>query len=358
MSKSYLFMVVFYIIFSLVFLGADEIVLIRFVDLHWEFFLKLSYVVFSSTLIYMFFKRFEKLNKEIRRSREVYRTLIDLSLDGIYIEDERGHVLDCNLSGHKMFGYTKEEMLTKSIKDLVPEEFAELLPEIIPQEMATGDVYVERVNKKKNGTVFSTEINTKFVKMDGENRLIAYVRDISERKKLEEKLIEFATRDGLTNVYNRRSILEKLNLVLLDQESYPISIVMIDLDDFKEINDCFGHIFGDTVLKRVASMLSENIRESDYVGRYGGEEFIVILTNTNLKNGHKLISRLKNELYSMKWDEKKFRTSFSAGIVELKKNFSEANDRNVIKVVDKLLYRAKNNGKNRIEMLAGFEIEV
>ncbi|WP_303920812.1 PAS domain-containing sensor histidine kinase [Draconibacterium sediminis] len=143
----------------------------------------------------------QKKNRSIQESEIKFRTLIDLSLDGIYVENERGEILDCNTMGHKMFGYTREEMLQLSIRDLVPDEFAEMLPDIIPEEMATGEVYVERVNKKKDGTIFPTEINTKFINLNGDKRLIVYVRDITERKKAENELKELiASKNKLFSV--------------------------------------------------------------------------------------------------------------------------------------------------------------
>ncbi len=131
-----------------------------------------------------------KQTRKLRDSEKKYQTLIDQSLDGIYIEDERGNILECNVQGYKMFGYTKEEMLKLSLRDLVPPEFSKLLPDVIPDEMETGDVYLERENIKKDGTIFPTEINTKFITLNGERRLLAYVKDNTEKKKAEQALKE------------------------------------------------------------------------------------------------------------------------------------------------------------------------
>lgn len=132
--------------------------------------------------------RSKKQTQRLRDSEKKYQTLIDLSLDGIYIENERGEILDCNTRGHEMFGYSKEEMLQLSIHDLVPLEFRPLIPDIIPDEMATGEAYVERENMKKDGTIFPTEINTRFVMLNGEKRLIAYVKDNTSQKAVEKAL--------------------------------------------------------------------------------------------------------------------------------------------------------------------------
>jgi PAS domain S-box-containing protein len=127
--------------------------------------------------------KFDKLD-------HVFKLLFDLSVQGIFIEDERGNILACNKAGHKMFGYPEGELIGKSIADLVPEEFARELPEIIPDEMATGDQYVERINKRKDGSFFSTEICTKFTSIEGKRCLIAYIHDISQQKKQQEELIQ------------------------------------------------------------------------------------------------------------------------------------------------------------------------
>ncbi len=138
--------------------------------------------------------RSKKQTQKLKDSEKKYQTLIDLSLDGIYIENERGEILDCNTRGHEMFGYSKEEMLQLSIRDLVPTEFRALLPEIIPDEMATGEAYVERENMRKDGTIFPTEINTRFVTLNGEKRLIAYVKDNTSQKAIEGALLESEAR--------------------------------------------------------------------------------------------------------------------------------------------------------------------
>jgi PAS domain S-box-containing protein len=138
--------------------------------------------------------RSNKQTQKLKDSEKKYQTLIDLSLDGIYIENERGEILDCNTRGHEMFGYTKEEMLQLSIRDLVPPGFREFVPEIIPDEMATGEAYVERENMKKDGSIFPTEINTRFVTLNGEKRLIAYVKDNTSQKAIEKALRESEAR--------------------------------------------------------------------------------------------------------------------------------------------------------------------
>ncbi len=145
---------------------------------------------------------------ELRASEEKFRALVQCCPDGIFLETVHGEILDCNEAGLRMFGYSREEMTGLGIRDLVPEDFAASLPEEITLEETTGDVPAERKNRRKDGTVFPTEISTKLFQVGGEQRLLAYVRDITERKKAEaehERLIA-ELRQALAEVKTLRGI--------------------------------------------------------------------------------------------------------------------------------------------------------
>lgn len=304
------------------------------------------FIIVSGSLMIKYIKR----SNEGSTSEDVSPTLLDLSLDGIYIENNRGEILECNPSGHEMFGYTKEEMLNLTIRDLVPEEFAKELPEIIPDNMATGDVYVERVNRKKDGEIFPTEINSKYIYIDGKKRLIVFVRDISTRKKMEDELKEMSRRDELTKVYNRRYIMKKLEdeIIRSKLENCPLSIALLDIDNFKKVNDTFGHLFGDEVLIRFSNVIRKNLRKTDYLGRIGGEEFIIIFSNAVLDDGYNILFRVKEKMNSIFWEKEKLSVTFSAGLFEVDHGEEEYSCKNVIKLIDNLMYRAKKCGKNCI----------
>ena len=124
----------------------------------------------------------------LREKGEKYRTLIELTDIGIQIETVEGRILECNTAGAKMFGYTKEEMIELTLTDLVPEEFAQKLPRIITDKETSNGIFVPRISKKKDGTIFPTEIATKIINIAGKPRLIAFIRDITKRKEAEKKL--------------------------------------------------------------------------------------------------------------------------------------------------------------------------
>jgi diguanylate cyclase (GGDEF)-like protein/PAS domain S-box-containing protein len=302
-------------------------------------------VIFGASIINSLIKS----NKEINAYKEACKTILNLSLDGIYIENERGDIMECNKAGHEMFYYTKEEMLKLNIRDLVPEDFRKDLPDIIPDEMATGDVYLERLNIKKNGDLFPTEINSKYVYLNNKKRLVVFVRDISERKKIDDKLRELSLIDELTKVYNRRCILNKLEdeIIKSRSENLPLSIALIDIDDFKKVNDSFGHLFGDEVLKKFSNIMAETIRKTDFMGRIGGEEFIIIFPNTLLEESNSILLRIKENLSFVSWEKENFSLTFSGGITELNSdNMNEFTSKDIINLTDQLMYKSKSCGKN------------
>jgi len=124
----------------------------------------------------------------LRENGEKYRTLIELTDVGIQIETVEGRILECNTAGAKIYGYTKEEMIGLTLADLVPEEFSKKLPKVITDKETSNGIFVPRISKKKDGTIFPTEIATKIVNIGGRPRLIAYIRDITKRKEAEKKL--------------------------------------------------------------------------------------------------------------------------------------------------------------------------
>ena len=109
-----------------------------------------------------------------------------LATDGIFIETLEGCILECNTAGAKIYGYAKEEMIGLTTADLVPEEFSKKLPKVITDKETSHGIFVPRISKKKDGTIFPTEIATKIVRIGGKPRLIAYVHDITKRKEAEK----------------------------------------------------------------------------------------------------------------------------------------------------------------------------
>lgn len=163
------------------------------------------------------------------------------------------------------------------------------------------------------------------------------------------RLTEAANTDPLTGVANRGCILRQLNQLCLEREgdTLPLTLAMMDLDDFKAINDQRGHLCGDRVLSAVAAVLRQGLRSEDRVGRYGGEEFMVILDGTPLDQGVRVLDRLREQVAAVPVICKGGRVTvrMSVGIAERRPG---EDCTGLLERADKALYEAKRQGKNRI----------
>ena len=163
------------------------------------------------------------------------------------------------------------------------------------------------------------------------------LRDVTERQMLLEQLREHAEIDELTSILNRRMILSKLDLMVLQQ--IPICILLFDLDNFKAINDIKGHQAGDLLLKQLSMLLREQMRTADSIGRYGGDEFLIILPKTNIEDAINIANRL-NALC-----QQRLMVTLSIGIASMEESDSTAT---LIKRADEGLYKAKNYGRAQV----------
>jgi diguanylate cyclase (GGDEF)-like protein len=166
-------------------------------------------------------------------------------------------------------------------------------------------------------------------------------------KEQNELLQKLSITDRMTGLYNHQYIIDSLSKRIAESKRYkqPLSVAMIDIDFFKKINDGHGHAFGDHVLIKISSIIEDIIRKTDMVGRYGGEEFLIIFTYTDLKNALKVTERIRESIEKQKWDKPKLKITVSGGIDQLK----DEDASEIIIKTDNLLYKAKENGRNRIE---------
>ncbi|WP_286682836.1 GGDEF domain-containing protein [Sulfurospirillum sp. MES] len=158
-------------------------------------------------------------------------------------------------------------------------------------------------------------------------------------------LAESTAKDGLTNLYTRDVLevfLEKEIGTAKRKKSY-VSFAMMDIDDFKEVNDTYGHQKGDEVLKTIGNILNQNIREMDLAARYGGEELSVVMPNTKVEEAYEIANRIRKAIESLHFDD--FTVTVSIGISQSTRACSS---KTLISLADKALYKAKENGKNQV----------
>jgi len=172
--------------------------------------------------------------------------------------------------------------------------------------------------------------------------------EMANRKLREEKVtlqISSIT-DGLTGLYNRTYVLDRFERELGEARRYDkkLAVVMLDLDHFKRVNDSYGHQVGDTVMQRVTAIFKSVIRESDLAGRYGGEEFIIVLPETDCAEAGVVAERIRAQVEALSWAEAGLEPTISGGVAEFA---GETADR-LLQRADGLLYQAKELGRNRI----------
>ena len=209
------------------------------------------------------------------------------------------------------------------------------------QEGAVGYLPKSSLSQEKLG-------NTIDVALDKWTRLQQAMAD-------KEKLERLANFDSLTGLYNRRAIVDKLRELINRANRYKedFSLVMLDIDHFKGVNDRYGHLTGDEVLEKIATLVRRNIRNTDVVGRYGGEEFIIILPQTNLSSAWVIAERIRSIIENAEMKDPAgnvFTVTVSQGLSEWERG--EDADA-LISCADEALYKAKARGRNRVQILLG-----
>ena len=208
--------------------------------------------------------------------------------------------------------------------------------------------------KRYNGETFWGLVSVSATIYKNEMVCIAGVSDLSRQKNLEQELIEKATKDGLTGIANRRYFMEVCTreFTKAKRQRNSLAILIMDLDFFKKVNDTYGHHAGDVVLQQFAKLVTANIRVSDFLGRFGGEEFAVLLPNTDVDSAYKVAEKLRMlfaEKQTKVEDLPAIQCTVSIGLATLTEADKKCED--IISRADKALYLAKNSGRNCTKVL-------
>lgn len=171
-----------------------------------------------------------------------------------------------------------------------------------------------------------------------------YQRLLIENEEKEKKLKELSIKDGLTGLYNHKYMYEQLMLAIkrYNRHKKPLSIIMIDLDNFKTINDQYGHVKGDEILRDISKILKKNSRDGELVGRYGGEEFIILLPSVTKEEAVKAAERIRMTIEKNQCNGIRYTASFGVSMYE------SGSPEKFVSKADQLLYQAKKYGKNRV----------
>jgi diguanylate cyclase (GGDEF)-like protein/PAS domain S-box-containing protein len=311
-----------------------------------------------------------KLSQIISKSEEKYRELVNNVKIGIFRATPAGKFLEVNPSVVEMFGYTSAKMFLKVKTAYLyenPDDRLQLMKELEENDLTRNK---EFMMKKKNGTSFWASLTSTAVR-DSSGRIIYYdavLEDISERKHLEEEVKRLSITDELTGMYNRRHFNQNLPIEIQNAERWrsALSLIMIDVDDFKEYNDKYLHLEGDEVLKQTAQVISSIIRkEMDWASRFGGDEFIIILPGLSTAQAAKVGERIIKFFQRIKFKPKDeiVQKTLSMGVAcchyaEVRprrgdKNKGTPTDYEKVAtqltiLADKALFKAKKAGRNQL----------
>ncbi|SHO49545.1 GGDEF domain-containing protein [Desulfopila aestuarii] len=295
----------------------------------------------------------------LRISEEKYKAIYLQAAEGIIVMNPQGNVLESNPQMLNMLGYSDEDLIGTNIHNLIhPEDLAQT-PSQVSRILKGETVMLERRLRTAVGSYRLFEQSGRLV---DENRIMLLYRDITERKAAEIaleranlELDKLANLDGLTQIANRR----KFEAVLrkewqrLSREQLPLSMIIGDIDYFKQYNDLYGHQEGDNCLITIAQTMEHALhRASDMVARLGGEEFIILLPNTNEDGGQHIAEDIRQRIALLRIPHKGSQcspyVSMSFGVSSDVPNPKRLPE-DLIAIADKALYLAKQNGRNRVE---------
>ena len=286
----------------------------------------------------------EKL-ESIQSEMKVIVQAIEQTKEMVRITDKNSIITYVNEAVVTETVYSKEELIGQKSSIFKSGKQDESFYRNLWNTILSRNIYKNVIiNKRKDGTLYHEEQTITPV-FDEQNSLffVSTGHDISERIEVEKKLHSLATKDSLTGVYNRYSLNKEIDTNIKKYERYAdiFSLLMIDIDYFKNVNDTYGHDVGDLVLKEICSVIENLIRETDIFGRWGGEEFLLILPKTNKDEAISMATRIKNIIEEHKFDYIP-QVTVSIGVSVYNKSI-------ILKDVDDALYKAKSTGRNRVE---------
>lgn len=320
----------------------------------------LLFILFCALYGFLIYRLFRANRKRARFEAELRLSAIvfESSFEGIMITDATGRIMRVNKSFSKITGYLPEEVIGKNASMLKsgrhgPDFYKEMWRNLLEHGFWHGEIW----NQRKNGSIYPQRLSISVI-TDAQGHVSNYIAifaDITEKKQIEERIHRLAYYDELTDLPNRVLFQERLKRALIHakRNQLAVSLLFLDLDRFKSINDSMGHPAGDKLLEIAAKRLKTCIREEDTVARMGGDEFTLILVGMKpgerAKQGARLVAEKVLETLSgpfQVWDREVF-VGVSIGIAFYPDDAQEPME--LVKNADLALYHAKNQGRNNFQ---------
>lgn len=282
-----------------------------------------------------------------------FEEIIDKSVNEIYIFEKKSlYFTYANKSALENIGYSMEVLCNMRPFELKPlvnkEDFRRIIEPLIRHEKRF--VRFQTIHQRGDGTRYDVSVNLQLLEIDKDEKFVAFVEDITNEKRAQQEreyYYELSSHDHLTKIYNRQMFDELFASKLQEARRYKFDIYMIlfDIDDFKLVNDNFGHEAGDRVLRGIALEISKRVRKDDIFARWGGEEFVLLLTRSSYDAAMLKAEELRSAIAALEFDGVGSVTC-SFGVSMLKEPH---NPELLFSHADEALYKAKHNGKNRVE---------
>lgn len=292
-----------------------------------------------------------RLIRQLTSTKEELATIFDFSPEGILYVENNGKILKANKFAEQLFGYTHDEFIDLSIEDLVPVSIRkkhqslrkEFSQKIQSKEMGDRNSKIQGI--RKDGSLVDLRITLAANELNGVMRSVCVIKDITQDNELKTA----AETDHLTSINNRRFFDEVLQkeLARSAREDKPLSLLMIDLDHFKPLNDHYGHTEGDKALKAVSEYLQKYTRSYDHLARWGGDEFVILCPNMSAPDALPHADRIRSgfETLDFPWDQK---LTLSVGVACTNKQ-NPMTAKALLEAADGAVYAAKQNGRNQVK---------
>jgi diguanylate cyclase (GGDEF)-like protein/PAS domain S-box-containing protein len=290
---------------------------------------------------------------ELEQEAQVLQQIVEHASDAIITLRTDGVVLTANSATGALFGYSSGEMAGKPLADLFPPDQNEAdLDRMIEAGGAGVPWHGELAARRKQGGIFPTHVSSSVLR-DRRGRIrciIVIARDITERRQFLDRLKHLSVTDNLTGLYNHRFFHDRLQYEFIRARRYGNSLgcIMIDVDFFKSVNDTYGHLTGDEVLRGLAEMIGQAVRTVDIVARYGGEEFAVLLPNTDIEGARRCAEHIWETIGTtdIPTRQGKLRLTVSAGLAALSPDVDDEEE--LCRRADNALLAAKRRGRNNV----------
>jgi diguanylate cyclase (GGDEF)-like protein/PAS domain S-box-containing protein len=293
-----------------------------------------------------------KHHKDEKMFKMLSHAVMDIK-DSVYFTDMEDIIIYVNDAFCRTYGYREEEIVGKNASILWNKETEnEYRLSIFPKALR-GGLKGEFLHRKQDGSLFPVLLSRAVIKDERKNdiALAGIVRDITERKMIEQQFQSLAHYDSLTSLPNRAYMIERLSqsLVQARWNNYTLALLFVDLDNFKKINDTLGHDTGDKMLKEVALRLIECVRDSDTVARMGGDEFMIILPRITRAQDAAIIAQRIIDSLMAPFDLDKQECSIGASIGISQFPIDGDDYETLVKNADIAMYKAKDIGKNNYQ---------